>query len=127
MSPPLAAPSGMAFTACNGSEWGNAWGDLKERSGVVHPPPSRLLTSVLELTSRVEFHVTEDIRAKLLRLSGSIKRYLRDCNWLELDLPSSGDLLANWRAEGAPDLVHLSILESPDRNSQNGELRGLGP
>jgi hypothetical protein len=80
-------------------------------SGVVHPPPSRLLTSMLELTSRGEFQVTEDITAKLLPLPGSSRRYLRARNWLELDLPTSGDLLANWHAEGAPDLVHLSIPE----------------
>jgi hypothetical protein len=80
-------------------------------SGVVHPPPSRLLTSMLELTGRGEFQVTEDITAKLLPLPGSSRRYLRARNWLELDLPTSGDLLANWHAEGAPDLVHLSIPE----------------
>ena len=55
--------------------------------------------------------MTPSIKAKLVPLPGSSKRYLRARNWLELDLLTSGDLRANWHAEGAKSPIHLSIPE----------------
>ncbi len=78
-------------------------------SGIVHPPPPALVTKVLEVTSRGEFQVTPDIRAKLLPLPGSSRRYLRARNWLELNLPTSGGLSANWHPEGSGNPIRLSI------------------
>jgi hypothetical protein len=80
-------------------------------SGIVHPPPSPLVAGVLELSSMGEFRVAPDIRAKLLPLPGSRKRYIRARNWLELDLPAGGGLSANWHPEGAKDPIPLSIPE----------------
>ena len=80
-------------------------------SGIVHPPPPPFVTRVLELTSMGEFQVTANIQAKLIPLPGGSKRYLRARNWLELDLPPRGGLLANWHAEGATNPIQLSIPE----------------
>ena len=80
-------------------------------SGIVHPPPPPLVTRVLELTSMGEFQVTANIQARLIPLPGGSKRYLRARNWLELDLPLRGGLLANCHAEGATDPIQLSIPE----------------
>jgi hypothetical protein len=78
-------------------------------SGTVHPPPSPAVAKLLELTSKGEFRVTPEIRAKLVPIPRLSTRYLRARNWLELSLPEPGHLLARWHAEGSETPLSVSI------------------
>jgi hypothetical protein len=78
-------------------------------SGIVHPPPGRLASRVLEWNSTKQLRVASGITARLLPLPGSARRYLRARNWLELNIAAGGDLLATWRAEGANHPIRLAV------------------
>jgi PhoD related phosphatase len=74
-------------------------------SGIVHPPPSALVTAALERIGAKPLQPTPDLTAKLLPMPGLGRRFLRARNWLEIEFTAGGDLTATWHGVGATSCI----------------------
>ncbi len=71
-------------------------------SGVVNPPPSAAVVLAYDLLGRRKVRLTPDLTARLLAIPGHGKRYLRERNWLSLDLDGEGGIVAVWNTARGP-------------------------
>jgi hypothetical protein len=81
-------------------------------SGIVHPPPGRWMTAMLERASRHPVHVPPDLTVRALHMPGRRTRYLATRNWMELEVRPHGALEATWHPEHGEPVV-LSV--DPER------------
>ncbi|MFO1153877.1 MAG: alkaline phosphatase D family protein [Rhodospirillales bacterium] len=72
-------------------------------SGIVHPPPPRLMRYFLERISDTVQEVDRDISARMLQFPGTNFRFVASRNWLSLEFDDRGRIWANWHVEGRPD------------------------
>jgi hypothetical protein len=68
-------------------------------SGIVHGPPPAPVAAAYELLGRHTSALGPDLTARLLPIPGHGGRYLRERNWLALDLSADGGLAAAWHTE----------------------------
>jgi PhoD related phosphatase len=88
-------------------------------SGIVHPPPPSPIVTALEWASMGTTVVAPDLNAALLPLPGLRRRYLAARNWLGLELPPEGGLLATWHSEGPMPARRLSIPGQSSRSDRS--------
>jgi hypothetical protein len=77
-------------------------------SGIVHPPPGRLMAAMLEHVSGQDMDVAPDLKVRALCMPGRGTRYLASRNWLELDVHSDSSFQATWHPEHGQPVV-LSV------------------
>jgi hypothetical protein len=68
-------------------------------SGIVHPPPDPLVVAVAEWLARKDTVLGSDLRVRRLKIPGHGRRYLRQRNWLALELVGDGRFTAEWHTE----------------------------
>jgi hypothetical protein len=68
-------------------------------SGIVHAPPPALLALAYEWSARRPLRLAADLAARLLKIPGHGRRYLRARNWLALELGEDGGLEGIWHTE----------------------------
>jgi hypothetical protein len=68
-------------------------------SGIVHPPPPRLIAAVFEWFARRETVLDAGLCVYRLAIPGHGRRYLRARNWLALELAGDDRLEAVWHTE----------------------------
>jgi hypothetical protein len=68
-------------------------------SGIVHPPPGKLTAAAAEWLARADTVLAPDLRVRRLKIPGHGRRYLRQRNWLALELMGDGRYEAAWHTE----------------------------
>lgn len=130
----FSARTGTKLTSLSGEIHMGALGVVESRgarihqltsSGVVHPPPPPAVVTAFEWASERAIQVAPEIEARLLPLPDLGRRYLRARNWLEIELPAGGGLLAAWHAEGRSAPIRLSI-PAAGRCDATGDLQPRG-
>jgi hypothetical protein len=69
-------------------------------SGIVHPPPPRLVRYFLERIGNTVQQIDRDISAQMLQFPGTNFRIVASRNWLSLEFDDRGRIWANWHVEG---------------------------
>jgi hypothetical protein len=68
-------------------------------SGIVHPPPGPLVVLAFEHLAKHEIRLAPDLTAARIVMPGHGRYYLRQRNWLALELSGDGAIEAVWRTE----------------------------
>ena len=74
-------------------------------SGIVHPPPPRVMRYFLEsIGGRVQ-ELDRDVSAQMLQFPGTNFRFVAARNWLSLEFDDKGRIWANFHVEGRADAL----------------------
>jgi hypothetical protein len=110
----FSARTGARLTALSGEVHLGALGEIEgagarilqlTSSGIVHPPPNRLMTEMLEWASRGDMQAGPGLAVRALPMPGRRRRYLATRNWLELDVQRHGTFRATWHPETGEPVV----------------------
>lgn len=114
----FSARSGARVTVLSGEVHVAALGLIEGRdvavtqltsSAIVSPVPPLALCGLFELMSLGTTTVAPGIRARMLPLPGRKRRFLRDRNWLALDVEPDGGMAVAWYAEDVAEPIRLAI------------------
>jgi hypothetical protein len=68
-------------------------------SGIVHPPPGKPIAAAARWLARADTVLGPDLRVRRLKIPGLGRRYLRQRNWLSMEIADDGRLEAVWHTE----------------------------